>query len=192
MSATIPHPSIALAGTARPLRFGAESGAGDPSVQWLLKRNCSATPGQMLGFYASLCGLSLVIGLFFWMQGATLVMPFAGVEIVAVGVALLVYTRHATDSEHIRLQRGRLTVEHAFGRHVERAEFAPAWVRVEPEHGDRSLIELSGQGQRISVGRFVRPELRRQLADELRWALRRWQWMPGPAGSEELQDKSEN
>jgi uncharacterized membrane protein len=47
---------------------------------------------------------------------------------------------------------------------------------VEPEHGDGSLIELSGQGQRIVVGRFVRPELRRQLADELRWALRRGRW----------------
>ena len=45
---------------------------------------------------------------------------------------------------------------------------------VEPQHGDRSLIELSGQGRSISVGRFVRPELRRELADELRWALRRW------------------
>ena len=53
--------------------------------------------------------------------------------------------------------------------------FAPAFVRVEPRSGDRSLIELSGQGRRITVGRYVRPELRRQLADELRWALRRWQ-----------------
>jgi uncharacterized membrane protein len=67
-----------------------------------------------------------------------------------------------------------------FGRRVERVEFAPAWVRVEPRHGDHSLIELSGQGRRISVGRFVRPELRREFADELRWALRRWN--PGVAG----------
>jgi uncharacterized membrane protein len=101
--------------------------------------------------------------------------------VAAIAAALLVYSRHASDRELIRLQPGRLTVEHVFGRHVERAEFAPAWVRVEPEHGDRSLIELSGQGQRIAVGRFVRPELRRQLADELRWALRRWQWLPGEA-----------
>jgi uncharacterized membrane protein len=69
---------------------------------------------------------------------------------------------------------GRLVVERADGRRVERVEFTPAWVRVEPEHGEGSLIELSGQGRRISVGRFVRPELRRELADELRWALRRW------------------
>jgi len=178
MSATIPHPPVAVEAKGRSLRFGAEAVAGtvcgEDTVQWLLKRNCSATPRQMMGFYASLCALSVVIGAFFWFQGATLVMPFAWVELVAVGTALLVYARHATDSERIRLQPGRrLTVEHVSGRHVERAEFAPAWVRVEPEHGDRSLIELSGQGQRISVGRFVRPELRRQLAEELRWALRR-------------------
>jgi uncharacterized membrane protein len=175
MSATPSQSSTAPAAQARALRFGAESSAGEASVLWLLKRNCSATPRQMMGFYASLCGLSLAIGTFFWMQGAKLVMPFAWLEIVAIGTALLVYARHATDNERIRLQPGRLTVEHAFGRHVERVEFAPAWVRIEPEHGDHSLIELSGQGQTIAVGRFVRPELRRQLADELRWALRRQQ-----------------
>ena len=72
-----------------------------------------------------------------------------------------------------------MTVEHAHGPRTVTVEFEPAWVRVEPETGDRSLIELSGQGRRIAVGRFVRPELRRQLAEELRWALRRWQ--SGPA-----------
>jgi Integral membrane protein len=185
MSASISHPSITSAPAAPLLRFGAESGSGEYGVQWLLKRNCSSTPRQLLKFYVSLSVLSLGVALVFWAQGATLVMPFAGFEVLAVGVALLVHARHATDRESIRLQAGRLTVEHVFGRHVERAEFLPAWVRVEPVHGERSLIELSGQGQRIAVGRFVRPELRQQLAEELRWALRRWQWMPAP-GSRNL------
>lgn len=173
MAANLSHQPVGLPANRGPLRFGAEAGDAERTVQWLLKRNCSATPRQMMGFYASLCALSMVIGVFFWTQGAMLVMPFAWLELVAIGTALLVYSRHATDTERIRLQPGRLTVEHVSGRHVERAEFAPAWVRIEPEHGGRSLIELSGQGQRISVGRFVRPELRRQLAEELRWALRR-------------------
>ncbi len=192
MSATISHPSISRAAAGRSLRFGAEVDAGEHSVQWLLKRNCSTTPRQMMGFYASLSGISLLIGGFFWMQGATLVMPFAWLEIVSIGAALLVYSRHATDSERIRLQPGRLTVEHVSGRRVERAEFSPAWVRIEPQHGDRSLIELSGQGQQITVGRFVRPELRRQLAEELRWALRRSQWTPAAGRDTESPDKSEN
>ncbi len=174
MSVTLIHPSGANAQASSPLRFGRESAADGSSVQWVLKRNCSVTPRQTLFFFGSLCLLSLAIGLFFWHQGATLVLPFAWLEVFAVGAALFVYTRHAADSERIQLQPGRLTVEHACGRHVERVEFAPAWVRVEPELGDRSLIELSGQGSRIHVGRFVRPELRRQLAEELRWALR-WQ-----------------
>ena len=178
MSATITQASIGAAPAASPLRFGA---AGDDAVQWLLKRNCSATPRQVALVYATLSLLTLAIGAFCWAVGATLVVPFAGLEVVAVGAALLVCARHAGDSERIRLQPDRLLVEHVCGRHVERVEFVPSRVRVEPEHGERSLIELSGQGRRIVVGRFVRPELRRLLADELRWALRRWQWRAGPA-----------
>jgi uncharacterized membrane protein len=175
MSATFIHPSIVRAPAASPLRFGRESASDEASVKWVLKRNCSVTPRQMLWFFGPLFVVSLVIGGFFWQRGATLVLPFAGIELVAVAVALFVYARHATDSEHIELQSGRLIVEHACGRRVERVEFVPSWVRVEPESGDRSLVELSGQGLRVCVGRFVRPELRRQLAEELRWALRRWQ-----------------
>lgn len=181
MSATLSHRTIGLVPAISALRFGRETSSTERSMHWLLRRNCSVTPRQMLAFFASLCIVSLSVATVCWIQGATLVMPFAWLELLAVGAALLVYARHATDSESIRLQPGRLTVEIACGRRIERAEFAPTWVRVEPEHGDGSLIELSGQGQRISVGRFVRPELRHQLADELRWALRRWQLLPGAA-----------
>jgi uncharacterized membrane protein len=47
-----------------------------------------------------------------------------------------------------------------------------AWVRVEPRHGEGSLVELSGDGQQSFVGRYLRPELRTPLAHELRAALR--------------------
>jgi uncharacterized membrane protein len=154
------------------LRFG-RADAGDGSVHWLLRRNCSMTPAQVMAFYLSLSAWSLAIAGAFWWRGATLVLPFAGIEIVAVGVALYVYARHAADRERVTLEPGRLTVECTIGRRTDLAAFAPAWVRIEPEHGDRSLIEVSGQGQRISFGRFVRPELRRALADELRVALGR-------------------
>lgn len=155
-------------------RFGHElsGAAGDWAVEWKLKRNCSMAPRQLLGFYSALCGISLVVAAFWWWHGATLVMPFAAIELLAVGAAMLVYARHATDNESIALRDGRLTVEHASGDRLERVEFQPQWVRVETEAGDGSLVELSGQGQKIVVGRYLRPELRRELADELRMALR--------------------
>ena len=154
-------------------RFGRESAANEPewAVEWMLRRNCSLAPRQLLMFYLLLCAFSLSVASFWWWQGARMVMPFAWLEIVAVGLAMLVYARHATDVERIAVRRGRLTVEHASGSRLERVEFEPAWVRVEPESGDRSLVELSGQGRRIVVGRFVRPEMRSQLARELRMAL---------------------
>jgi uncharacterized membrane protein len=155
------------------LRFGSPASPGGDSVQWLLRRNCSIAPSRLFGFYVSLCLLSLLIALFFWQRGAPLVLPFAGVELLAVGAAFLAWARHASDRESLVLRPGRLSVECHLGRRIEKAEFAPTWARVEPRHDDGSLIEISGEGRQIAVGRFVRPELRPALADELRAALRR-------------------
>lgn len=151
-------------------RFATVSGQ---NVQWFLKRNCSVTPSQLGWLYASLCVVSLGIGIVFWLRGARLVLPFAWLELLAVGVAFVFYARHATDGERIALQGGRLlVVELENGGHCERTEFLPQGVRVEPQDSDRSLIEVSGQGRSVRVGRYVRPELRAELARELRMALR--------------------
>lgn len=165
--------SASISPQAGGFRFGHESGAGEPewAVEWTLKRNCSMAPRQLLMFYLAMCAFSLSVASFWWWQGARMVMPFAWLEVLAVGVAMLMYARHAADAERIALRHGSLTVEHAYGNHLNRVEFEPAWVRVEPESGNQSLVELSGQGRRIVVGRFVRPEMRSQLARELRMAL---------------------
>lgn len=156
------------------LRFGSAAGqAGSGSVSWLLKRNCSIKPGQLFGFFLTLCAVSVVIGGAFWLNGAPLVLPFAGVELCAVAFAFALYARHAADYERLDLHSGLLRVECSLGHRTDRVEFSSAWVRVEPQCGDRSLIELSGEGKRVEVGRFVRPELRTALAAELRSALRR-------------------
>ncbi len=143
-----------------------------PSVSWRLRRNCSVTPAQLLVVYLMLCIVSLSIGLFFWFQGAPFVIGFTGLELVVVGGAFLAYARHATDGEWISLQGASLVVERETAGRRERAEFERQWVRVEPKAGEHSLIELSGRGRKMEVGRFVRPELRQVLAGEIRQALR--------------------
>ena len=161
--------------TAQTFRFATPRISGDTShagVQWLLKRNCSVTPSQLLGLFVSLSVVSLGIATFFWFQGATLIMPFAWAELLAVGAAFLVYARHAGDGEKISLEGGQLVVELETAGRVQRAEFNREWVRVEPKDGDGSLIEVSGQGRSIRVGRHLRPELRPALAREIRFALR--------------------
>lgn len=150
-------------------RFATQSEQG---MQWTLKRNCSVTPAQLGYLYASLCILSMGVSAMFWSLGATLVLPFALLELVAVGMAFLVYARHATDNERISLLEGRLVVEWETAGHSQRCEFAREWVRVEPRQDEGQLIEVRGGGKSVRVGRFVRSDLRPVLAREIRQALR--------------------
>lgn len=150
-------------------RFATVSGR---EIHWFLKRNCSVSPTQLGWLYLSLCVVSLAIGALFWWRGAKLILPFAWLELALVGVAFLVYARHATDGERISLLDRSLVVELETAGRLERAEFDRDWVRIEPRSADTSLIEVSGRGRSVQVGRFVRPELRLALAREIRMALR--------------------
>jgi uncharacterized membrane protein len=140
-------------------------------ICWDLRRNCSVTPGQLGIALGAVGTVSLMVAVFFWFQGAVLVLPFALVELAALGVAFLVHARHATDRERISLEAGRLVVElESAGRSVRR-EFVRHWVRIESPH-ERDLVEVCGGGTSVRVGRFVRPDLRALLALEMRQALR--------------------
>lgn len=162
------HPAEGRGGDAG-WRFARVSAQG---LQWVLKRNCSFTPGQLFGTYLALCSVSLVIALGFTWQGAAPVLAFAAIEMLLVGAALLVYAHHAADQERIVLAGGELSVEHRRGAVTQTTLFRAAWVRVEPRHGEGSLVQLSADGQQACVGRYLRAEMRAPLAQELRAALR--------------------
>jgi uncharacterized membrane protein len=115
--------------------------------------------------------VSLSVGLFFWFQGAVLVLPFAALEITALAVAFVIHARHAADREHISVRDGRLFVEVERAGRVERSEFVREWVRIE-SHRHQGLVEVIGGGRSVYVGRFLRADLRALLARELRQAVR--------------------
>lgn len=141
-------------------------------AEWLLKRNCALTPRQLLNAYLAICLLSLTVAGSFWLIGAVYVLPFAFIELTALGAAMLVYARHAADREFIGLSADLVRVECHNGGRLQSVDFNPRWVRVEPQRHDGSLIRLSGHGRTVDIGRHVQPGLRRQLAEEFRWALR--------------------
>lgn len=142
------------------------------ALQWLLKRNYSVTPQQLGAVYLSLCVVSLLIGAYFYAQGAPLVLAFTGAELSLVGVALLIFARHAGDHETLTLVGRSLQVQQCYGSRVSQTDFTADWLTVEPAAGQGSLVQLCGRGQTIRVGRFLRPELRAAFARELRQALR--------------------
>lgn len=174
MTATIascPWPSPAIARIGATWRFAREQ-ASPPRWRFDLRRNVALRPAQLVLAYALVCALSLAVAAGFWWQGVRVVGLFTGLELIAVGIAMRIVARHATDRETILLDDRELAVECHVGPGVEQVSFRTEWVRVEPAAGVGSLVELSGQGRSVRVGRHVRPELRAELAEELRRALR--------------------
>lgn len=144
----------------------------DDSVRWMLARNCSITPRQLMYLYGSFCGIALFFGTAFWLQGAPLVAPFALLELLLLGIAFVVYARHARDAERIVLTATQLRVEIENAGRCVIAEFEREWVRVQRSGKASDLIELTCRGRAVHVGRYVRPELREALAREMAEALR--------------------
>jgi len=145
--------------------------ASSQQQEWLLKRNCSLAPRQLAAIFGALATVSLSIAMMFAMQGAWLVVPFACIEVLALGAAFVVYARHAADYERIVLCRDCLLVETCRGDRLRREQCAPAWTRVEYSGTRRELIGLVAAGRRIDVGRFVPESERRDLARQLRSEL---------------------
>lgn len=172
MTATVaPSPPWPMPPARSPWRFGCEIDDGR-GLRWVLGRNGALGPRRHLGAWFLSGALALGVTLFLWWQGTAMAAAFAAGELALLGTALVVCARHAADREMLTLADGALVVEHRRGARTERAEFRAAWVRVEPARAQGSLVELSGEGRQMRVGRYLRPELRLQLAQELRRALR--------------------
>ena len=155
------------------------------AVQWLFKRNCSITPRQLGSVFASLCAVSFVIAAFFFWHGAPFVAAFASLELLAVGVALLVFARHGGDRETLTLVGRSLRVEQCHGSRISHTDLAADWLSVEPEAGQGSLVQLRDRDRTVCVGRHLRPEIRAAFAHELRQAVRQ-----APVGQEPQNDSN--
>ena len=141
-SASILSNSWSVASPNAPWRFGRPWVGADQrdGVRWVLRRNCSVTPRQMLGFYLSMCVVSLGIASGFALHGAPVVLAFAGIELLVLGFALLVYARHATDADTLTLSGPSLAVEQSAGG----------------DHPHHTLQDRMGDGRAVPRRRFAR------------------------------------
>ena len=130
----------------------------------ILKRNCSMSPKALAGGFAALSVLVLAIGAGFAAAGAWLILPFAGLEVLLLGAAFLLYVRHAADYERIELEAGRLSVEVAQAECIERHELDARATTVSVEQ-DR--VMLRGREEQLEIGRHLDADRRRELAAEL-------------------------
>ncbi len=91
---------------------------------WLIKWNCSVFATAIRGFLCvARAGFDCDLAIF--ENGAWLVLPFTGIELTVVGVAFVIYARHAVDFERIRLYQNRLLIEQMSAEELTQFEFNP-------------------------------------------------------------------
>jgi uncharacterized membrane protein len=138
----------------------------------VLKRNCSNSPAGFACACGALAVLVLAIGAGFAAAGAWLVLPFAGLEVLLLGAAFVLYARQAADYERIELGAGRLSVEVAERGRTARHALDPRRVRVCVEKEGEARIVLRAPGEEVEVGRNLDAPSRIRLAAELERRLR--------------------
>ena len=133
---------------------------------WELQRRCSLSPRQLGLCFAALATLSAMVALFFWAQGARFVTYFAGVEVLALGLAFVCHALHAADGERLRVRGSRLLVECRDGLRRGHDVLELSELRV-GESAD-GAIELRIRGRSLKVGRHADVARRRQVLADLR------------------------
>jgi uncharacterized membrane protein len=139
--------------------------------EWLLRRNCSLTPHQVGIAFGVQCILSFLIAAICTLHGVWHIFIFSALEMTAVGIAFLIYARHATDHEHIALTESGLLIEWVCAGKTEQIMLDPHWTHVAPPERYQDLIGLVSQGKRINIGRYIPGHKRKQFAKELQHQL---------------------
>ena len=146
----------------------------------VIRPNASLTPRWAAAFLASMCAVSFgIAGLLTW-HGFWVVLPFAGLEMLALAAGLWWSMRGnsyrevvSVDDEHVRVEAGHRRPER-------RWIFRRAWLQVRLESGPnrnsptRLLMTSSGRG--CELGRCLTDDEREEVA------ARRRRWVRPDAG----------
>lgn len=152
----------------------------DPSgrdCHWVIRPNQSLSWRAAVQVYTAISLCCAGIALAFALHGLWTVLPFAGFEIVVLGLAFYLTLSRSQVREVVSLTVDAVSVEK--GRHVpqQRWECPRAWARVTLERPRiawyPSRLSIAFQGQQVEIGRFLNEEERCALALELQQAIRR-------------------
>lgn len=117
-----------------------------------------------------------VISLAFIAMGAWPVLPFLGLEVLLLLIFFRLNHRAGNACEAIALTPQALTVRRIdhWGKQSQ-VSFPPHWLQVnlEPDPSRDNRLELRSHGRSLTIGSFLLPQEREQLAFALRRALGR-------------------
>ena len=148
----------------------------DRGFQVEVRPNCSMSPRNLAVTVICLAVVCLAIGLGFFSLGLWLVLPFAGLEIFVIGIAVGYTIRRAGVWESIVVDTTDVIVTKYEQKAVRQRSFPRYWARVSLEPGASRLqpnrLKIGSHGQFVEIGKDITDEARRELYARLEQALR--------------------
>lgn len=143
--------------------------------QFIVRRNQSLSwRGNKLFIYF-MAVISFGIAGMFALQGAWLILPFAGLEILALTIGLYMCNLRCRDQEVVTIEDGLVKVEKGRQKPCEEWQFERAWVSLElvnsPLHGHPSKLLIRSMGKETEIGKCLTDDERKSLSDSLAKAL---------------------
>lgn len=144
--------------------------------QITVSANNSLSPLKTLQLLVVLGLLAFVVALSFVHIGAWLVLPFAGLEILAFGFAFYYLNLRIHDVEMITIVDDKLVIEAKGYQKNVRTEFNRYWAQVSlrrQQNGANALF-IGSHGREVEFGRgFINEEQRASIAKELKLILKK-------------------
>lgn len=139
--------------------------------RFVLAPNVAPDWRQTMRIFAGISFVCLAIALTCTWFGFWPVLPFAGIELMALWAGLYISARRSLDREVIHIEGGAVRVEKGRGRAEHRWELDRAWTEVVlkrlPRRWEHTQLVLRSRDRQVTLGEFLEPEERRSLAREL-------------------------
>lgn len=147
-----------------------------PSRRFILSPNCSLEWREARIVLAAVAGVELAIGTGFFCLGLPLVLPFSGLEVLALVGAFYYCSRQAARREVVVIDDERIIVQRGRSEPAQIREFQRAWVRVVLDRQSGwypSRLKLCSHGSELEIGEFLLEEERQAFARNLKDAVAR-------------------
>ena len=146
----------------------------------ILKPNNSLSPEGTVKVVMALFVIVLLVSIGFSLIGAWLVLPFAGIEIVALAYAFYSVYLHSNDYESITIVGDEVIVEKKNDKDLTMMIFQRYWAQISVRDvmqgsgkGSKRVLFISSHGKEVEFGKyFINDGQRTMFARELREKLR--------------------
>ena len=137
----------------------------------LIRPNQSISWKSGLVFVLVIAFTCLSIGLGFAYVGATLILPFAGLEVIFVGICTYLVLNKTSQQEVITLSKDKLIIEKGAYRLKKVWEYFRLWSYITVERPQHpwypAHIVVTSKGERVPLGDFLTEQEKEELVSSL-------------------------